>query len=302
MRVSLLFFIMSCSIQTMGQLYPVFSQYYFNELIINPAYAGAQVQLSTTTTYRNQWVNFPGSPKTFSLTTHSSFLNGKIGLGLMIDVDKIGSYENTDVAFSYSYKLKFPQSTLSFGLQGVLYFINADFSALSLIDPGDPSFSIIKKFNPNVGSGVYYNRRNFFVGFSVPYLIDSKFSASGSQQLRNYFLRSGFYQALDARGNIKINPSILVRAQEGQPLSVDINNAFIFYDTFNVGLSYRTGDALISFVGLKISEKFFFSYSYDLTTSHISPFSTQELMLNYRARINAVHKNLLCPTYNTYRE
>src|SRR5678816_4479249 len=80
-----------------AQQTPVFSQYYFNELVINPAYAGAHVQLSLTSMYRNQWVNFPGSPRTFSFTGHTSVYGGKMGLGLLVNTDKIGSYSNDNV-------------------------------------------------------------------------------------------------------------------------------------------------------------------------------------------------------------
>jgi len=307
------------SFTSKAQLYPIFSQYYFNELMINPAFAGAHVQFSATSTYRNQWINFPGSPKTFSLTAHTSLVRGRVGVGIMLNQDKIGSYANKDLTLVYSYKLKFPKSTLSFGIQASLYFLNADFSALN-IQQGDPDFIPYNIFKPNIGAGIYYNRKNFFIGFSNPYLINSKFSSSMIQtdpvtglptkvqsdlyQFRNYFLRSGFIANLDPKGNVRINPSILLRAQEGAPLSLDVNMGFIFYDVFSAGVSYRSSDAVISFLGLKLSEKLFFSYSFDFTTSNLGPFSsgTQELMLNYRAKITAVHKNLECPTYHSYRE
>jgi type IX secretion system PorP/SprF family membrane protein len=315
------FFIILALVSFSGraQLYPVYSQYYFNELMINPAFAGAHVQFSATSTYRNQWINFPGAPKTFSLTAHSSLVGGRVGVGIMINEDKIGSYANKDLTLVYAYKLRFPKSTLSFGIQGSLYFLNADFSALN-IQQGDPSFIPYNLFKPNFGAGIYYNRRNFFIGFSNPYLINSKFSTSmmssdpntglptkvqsNLYQFRNYFLRSGFIAKLDQKGNVKINPSILLRAQEGAPLSLDINTSFIFYDVFSAGVSLRSGDAIISFLSLKLSEKLYFSYSFDFTTSDLAPFSsgTQELMLNYRAKITAVHKNLECPTYHSYRE
>jgi len=313
-QLSIFLFLALASFTSKAQLYPIFSQYYFNELMINPAFAGAHVQFSATSTYRNQWINFPGSPKTFSLTAHTSLVRGKVGVGIMLNQDKIGSYANKDLTLVYSYKLKFPKSTLSFGLQGSLYFLNADFSSLN-IQQGDPNFIPYNIFKPNIGAGIYYNRRNFFIGFSNPYLINSKFNTSlavqadsvlhsSLSQFRNYFLRSGFIANLDPKGNVRINPSILLRAQEGAPLSLDVNMGFIFYDVFSAGVSYRSGDAFISFLGLKLSEKLFFSYSFDFTTSHLGPFSsgTQELMLNYRAKITAVHRNLECPTYHSYRE
>src|SRR5690242_18168501 len=95
-----------------GQQYPVFSQYYFNELFINPAYAGANVQLSATAMYRNQWVNFPGAPRTFNFSAHSAFMKNKIGVGLMINHDEIGSYKNEHIYASYAYKIHFPHATL----------------------------------------------------------------------------------------------------------------------------------------------------------------------------------------------
>ncbi len=306
--------IILCSCLAIGakaQLYPVFSQYYFNELMINPAFAGAHVQFSATATYRNQWINFPGAPKTLSFTAHSSFFKGKVGLGLMVNEDRIGSYANQDITMSYAYKIKFPKATLSFGIQGMLYMINADFSSLKLKSTGDPEFVPYNEIVPNVGAGLYYHRKNFFAGFSAPYLINSKFTSSGLQtsgtgleQFRNYFLRSGAIFKLTRNGNIKANPSILVRFQEGQPISTDLNNSFIFYDVFSAGVSYRSGDAIISMVSLKLSEKLYFNYSFDFTSSGLAPFSsgTQEIMINYRAKITSAHKNLGCPTYHTYRE
>jgi type IX secretion system PorP/SprF family membrane protein len=310
MKRLILPFFLCISIVGSAQLYPVFTQYFFNELVINPAYAGAHVQLSTTATFRNQWINFPGAPKTFSFSSHSSFLRGKIGLGLLMNVDKIGSYANKDISTMYSYKLKFRDATLSFGLQGSLYFVGADFSKLFLKAPDDPGFVPINQLKPNIGTGVYFHKKNFFVGFSVPFLINSKFVGATSEvgtalkQFRYYFLRSGFIFPLDPKGNLKINPSILVRTQEGQPMSVDINASIIMYDVLSTGLSYRSGDALISFVSLKLTEQFYFNYSFDFTHSHLNPFSsgTHELMLNYRAKITSVHKNLSCPTYHNYRE
>ncbi|GHN03297.1 membrane protein [Cytophagales bacterium WSM2-2] len=280
--------------------------------MINPAYAGAHVQMSTTATYRNQWINFPGAPRTFSFTAHSSFMRGKIGVGMMVNEDRVGSYANQDLTISGAYKIKFPNSTLSFGLQTMLYFIRADFSSLNLTTPvsSDPQFTPYNQFKPNIGTGVYYHKKNFFVGFSVPYLINSTFTASGSalaaqlKQPRNYFLRSGFIQNLTPTGTLKVNPSILIRAQEGQPLSMDLNASLIFYDLFSAGVSYRSGDSVISFISLQVLENLYFNYSFDFTTSHLAPFSsgTQEVMLNYRAKITSGQRELRCPTYHSYRE
>src|SRR5688572_8199504 len=125
-----------------SQQYPVFTQYYFNELVINPAFAGAHVQLSLTSSYRNQWVNFPGAPKTFSVSGHTALYNGKMGVGLLINHDEIGSYGNENVYGYYSYKIHFRDATLSMGLQAGFNFLGVDFSNLDPMDPNDPSLLI----------------------------------------------------------------------------------------------------------------------------------------------------------------
>lgn len=296
--------------QGVAQQYPVFTQYYFNELVINPAYAGAQVQLSLTAMYRNQWVNFPGAPKTFSVSGHTALVKNKVGVGLMVNHDEIGSYKNEHIYASYAYKIHFHEATLSMGLQAGINLLGADYSKLDLQTPGDASFyNILNVVKPNFGAGLFLSKKNFFVGLSVPFILNNKI-ASGVEGLlgqikeaRYYFLRAGAYLPLDRFNKVKVNPSILIRQQEGQPLSVDLNNAFIFHDVFSAGLSYRTSDSFIAFIDLKISEKFHFGYSYDWTQSDLNKFSngTHEFMINYRTRIRGIHRNPECPNYYSYR-
>lgn len=293
-----------------GQQYPVFTQYYFNELVINPAYAGAQVQLSMTAMYRNQWINYPGAPKTYNISGHTALAKNKVGVGLMINHDEIGSYKNEHIYASYAYKIHFHEATLSMGLQAGINLLGADYSKLDLQTTNDPSFyNILNTVKPNFGAGLFFSKKNFFIGLSVPFIINNRIANTVEgllgqlKESRYYFLRSGVVLPLDRFNKVKINPSFLIRTQEGQPLSVDLNNAFIFYDVFSAGVSYRTGDALITFIDLKISEKFHFGYSYDWTRSDLNNFSngTHEFMINYRTRIRGVHKNPECPQYYDYR-
>jgi hypothetical protein len=122
------------------------------------------------------------------------------------------------------------------------------------------------------------------------------------KEARYYFLRAGTIQALNPRKTLELNPSILVRAQEGQPLSMDLNLAVIIQKALSTGVSWRTGDALIGFIDLKLSESFHFAYSFDLTGSQLNNFSngSHEFTLNYRARIRSIHKNVECPDFYGY--
>lgn len=293
-----------------AQQYPVFTQYYFNEMVINPAYVGSQVQLVATAMYRNQWVNFPGAPKTFSVSAHTALIRGKVGVGLLVNHDEIGSYSNEHIYGYYSYMLRFPQATLSMGLQAGVNVLGADFSKLDLQNPNDASFSaFFNELKPNFGVGVYYNRKNFFAGLSVPFILNNAVATSIEsflaeiREARYYFIRAGFISPLDRSEQVKINPSFLIRAQEGQPLSYDVNMAFIFYDVLSLGVSYRNVDALMTFIDLKLSDHLHFGYSYDWTQSEINQFSngTHEFMLNYRVPIRKLHGNIECPSYYQYR-
>lgn len=292
--------------QTFAQQYPVFTQYYFNELVINPAYAGSHIQASFTAMYRNQWVNFPGAPRTYSFTAHTSLLNGRMGVGMLVNNDKIGSYNNNNVYGYYSYRLQLMHGTLAMGMSAGFNLLGADFSKLELADINDPSFAGLNQLKPNFGGGVMYSQKNFFVGLSVPFLLNSTIKTgldlTTLSQARYYFLRGGFIKAITGNDNVKINPSVLVRAQEGQPLSMDLNASLIFYDAVSGGVSWRSGDALISFIDFKIFENFHFAYSYDWTSSNIRRYSngSHEFMLNYRAKIRSIHKELECPTYYNY--
>lgn len=294
-----------------AQQYPVFSQYYFNELVINPAYSGSHVKLSATSMYRNQWVNFPGAPKTFNASAHTALMKNKIGVGLMINHDEIGSYKNNHIYLNYAYKIHMSDATLAMGLQAGINLLGADFSALDLDDPTDESFyNVVNKVKPNFGVGLFYSKKNYFLGFSIPFLLNNAVATTTTESLlteireaRYYFIRGGFVAPVDRFEKVKINPSVLIRAQEGQPLSFDLNAAFIFYDVFSIGGSYRLGDSFITFIDLKLSEKIHFGYSYDLTSSPINGYSsgTHEFMINFRSILRGVHKDPDCPQYYNYR-
>ncbi|MBX2971017.1 MAG: type IX secretion system membrane protein PorP/SprF [Cyclobacteriaceae bacterium] len=301
--------VLSFTHKVSAQQYPVFTQYYFNELVINPAFAGSHVQLSLTSTYRNQWVNFPGAPRTVSFSGHTALMNGKMGVGLLVNHDEIGSYGNEHVYGYYSYRINMQKATLSMGLMAGFNFLGVDFSNLDLQDPTDPSFLPINEFKPNFGTGIYYNRQNFFAGFSIPFLLNNAVTsnleniATEIREARYYFLRGGGIFPINRAETLKLNPSMLVRAQEGQPLSMDINLGLVIHDILSTGVSWRSGDSFITFIDLKLSEKFHFAYSYDWTTSDMARFSngSHEFMLNYRAKVTTAHKNLNCPTYFHYR-
>lgn len=283
----------------------VYSQYIFNGLLINPAYAGSHVQLSATLSYRNQWINFDGAPKTSAFGIHSSFNKEKVGLGLLVTSDNIGSYTNTGAFASYAYRIKMLNGgVLSMGVQGGFNNFKADFSELKLKADSDPIFNgYFNEFRPNFGGGIFYYNDKLFAGFSVPVILKhTDFFKGNFEQLilpRFYYFNIGTIMPLDRMEKVKVSPSLLLRVQDGTPLSADINLNVIFYDLISLGTSYRTGDAVVAFLNFKLSEKFHFAYSYDYTLSDINQYSrgTHEFMINYRTRLRRIHKDVECPYY-----
>lgn len=286
-----------------AQQRPVNSLYMFDQLVINPAYAGTHVQLSATGIYRNQWVNLPGAPKTFSGTIHSGFLRNKVGLGLMITNDVIGVHEDTYVYASYSYKLKMPVGTLAMGLQAGFNYIKSDYTLTNPKSFDTNYFSAGDGFNPNFGAGLFYTNRDFYFGFSVPYLLNKKLltdfegTLSEAKKTRNFFMTAG--NTFDATPDLKIIPSVLIRAQQGSPLSFDISGNFVLKESVGLGMTYRLTEGFIYMFELKINENFHVGYAYDMTVSALNNFSngSHEFLLNYRIKIPRLHKGLECPSY-----
>jgi type IX secretion system PorP/SprF family membrane protein len=288
-----------------AQQRPLQSLYMFDPLLINPAYAGNQVQLSATAIYRNQWVNLDGAPKTFTQTVHSGFRKYRVGLGFILSNDQIGIHNDVGFYGVYSYKLPInkKKGTLSFGLQGGFNNLRSNYG---LLDPKvqlDPNIGLVSnKFNPNVGVGLYYRQNSFYLGISVPYMLNNKVVGLESlgaiaKQHRYYYLMGGFTKALS--NIVKFVPSTLIKYQEDAPVTFDLNAFLVFYNAVGIGCSYRFKDAVIPMFELQLNDNFHVGYAYDLTTSALNQYSngSHELMINYRVKIPKIHKGLECPSY-----
>lgn len=297
-----------------GQQRPMQSLYMFDPLLINPAYAGNHVQLSATSIYRNQWVNFPGAPKTLTATVHSGFRGSRAGVGIIAGRDEIGIHGENSLYLAYSYKIPLSQynnTTLSFGLQGGFNDFKSDYTKLNIRDPNDPYETVVNRtFTWNFGAGVYLRSDKFYVGLSVPYglnnkVVDFENLESSAVQRRYYYLTGGLIKQVSP--NVKLLPSTLIRVQERAPFSFDLNLVTVFYDVVGLGVSYRNGgdwnafnaDAFVALFELQINENFHVGYAYDHTMSAIGSYSngSHEIMVNYRVKINKIHKGLACPSY-----
>jgi type IX secretion system PorP/SprF family membrane protein len=303
-RILILCFpLISFSLQ--AQQRPMQSLYMFDPLLINPAYAGTQLQLSATSIYRNQWVNFPGAPRTFTTTTHTGFKQNRVGLGLIVGSDQIGVHSENSLYFVYSYKLPLSRfdktATLSFGIQGGFNSLRSDYTLT--ISREDDKFGVFRSFNPNFGAGLFLRQKKGYLGISVPYFLNSDLLnvqtafESSARRFRYYYITGGFTQQVTP--NFKLIPSALIRMQDRAPLGFDVTLVTVLYDVVGLGASYRLGDSIIGLFELQLNENFHVGYGYDFTSSDIRLYSngTHEIMINYRIKITKFHQGLECPSY-----
>jgi type IX secretion system PorP/SprF family membrane protein len=265
----------------------MFTQYMFNTLAINPAYAGSHGTFSATALMREQWSGLDGAPSTQTFSIHAPVRDQKMGLGFLFLHDKIGVTNQTGAYFSYAYKIEFPnEAKLSFGLQGGFTNFNAKFSQISSTDPTFAGNDVLE-WQPNAGAGVFYSTERFYAGLSVPQLIESEFDRenpdSDSRLVRHYFVSSGY--VFDLNADLKLKPNVLVKYVNGAPVQLDLNANLLIKEIVWVGMSWRSFDSMDAILQLQVSPRLQLGYAYDFAThSELQRVnsSSHELMLNYR--------------------
>ncbi len=267
------------------------SQYMFNGLFLNPAYAGSHKYFSSTVTYRKQWVNFAGAPTTYLMAVDGPIQKKNMGVGLILSNDKIGVTNQTDIYLNYSYFIKMGSGRLGFGLKGGVSQYSAKLSDLIVVDANDPRYSaaIVKSaLIPKFGFGTYYYTKKWFAGFSVPELFagnqqkDFNITVNNSTQIRShYYLTGGYVYKVNSMWNLK--PTFLIKKERAAPLQVDINLTVFYMDMIALGVTYRTKDAVTVMLVAQINKQFRVGYAYDITTSDIRRYSSgsHEIMLGY---------------------
>ena len=286
-----------------AQQQPVTDLYLFEGVTINPAFAGSQVQFSTTLIHRDQWVNFPGAPVTDMFSIHGSFADTKVGLGLMLTNDKIGIHNDLGFYGIFAYRITMGAGVLSFGLQGGFNNISSDFNKLNLKDQADLLLQgKVQVMNPNFGTGIYFTNDRSFLGLSVPYILNSSALEvegvlSEARRYRYYYLYGG--TTVDINRDFKLKPSALVRFQEGAPITFDITLGLVAYDILKFGTTYRLNDNITFLFDLQLLEQLHLGYAYEYTLSDIRRYSngTHEIMLNFRFKSDRIHGGQLCPAY-----
>ncbi|MDH5598170.1 MAG: type IX secretion system membrane protein PorP/SprF [Cyclobacteriaceae bacterium] len=269
-----------------GQQQAMFTQYMFNQLAINPAYAGVHEGISASLLWREQWIGFEGAPSTQTFSIHSPISFRPISMGGMIMRDKIGITNHIGANFSYAYRIKFGNSRLSFGLQASINNFQANYAAIGTLDPtlldSDVNVSL-----PNFGSGILWHSDRYYLGFTVPQIInqqlDPKNPASDSELVRHYFIIGGCLFPLAE--NVLLKPNFLFKSVQGAPAQLDINMNMLLQHVLWLGISYRQLESFSMLVQLQVSPQFQIGYSMDFLTDDylrkVNSGSSHEIMINY---------------------
>lgn len=246
-----------------------YTQYMYNTVSVNPAYAGSRGHLSIAGLYRNQWLGLDGAPETQTFNIHSPIGYRGVGLGVSIVNDKIGPTSETyfDVDFSYTIQTSW-EGRLSFGLKGSAHMLDIRYSELDEfeVDPQLQSQQDIQnKFSPNFGAGVYYHTDRFYVGLSAPRILqtthfDSSSVSTAKEQINMYFITGYVW---DLNPFLKFKPTLLTKVVQGAPLQVDVSANFMFNEKFIGGLAYRWDAAFSGLVGFMLSDQFMVGLAYD---------------------------------------
>ena len=270
---------------------PQYTQYMYNQNVVNPAYAGLKEGLALNLLYRNQWSALDGAPETFTFNAHAP-VGERTGLGISIIRDELGPVKETNAYVDFSYTI--PVSTnyqLAFGVKAGATFHDIGLSTLELQDPGDPFFSQnVNQTTPNIGAGLFLYSDNFYVGASVPNILSSlHLDENGLQfgsETSHYFVTSGY--VFQTTENLKLKPSVLVKSAFDAPVSFDVNLNALFLEKFELGVSYRLDDSFSGIVGFQATPDLRIGYAYDAVVSDINNVapSSHEIILTYNIIFN----------------
>ncbi|PBI93393.1 hypothetical protein BSF41_04730 [Flavobacterium sp. ACN2] len=257
-----------------------YTQYMYNTIEVNPAYAGSRGALSVFGLYRTQWIGLDGAPETSTFSVNTPLNNSDLGLGVSLVNDKIGPTVENTLSADLSYTIPTSDTwNLSFGIKGTANLFNIDINKLSYEDQDDPQFQNLKnKFSPNVGAGLYFHSDRAYVGLSVPNFIETNRYDSDDvaifKEKINYYLIAGYVFNLDHLEYIKFKPALMTKMVEGAPLQVDVSGNFMFNDKFVLGLAYRWSASVSAMAGFQVTKGMYIGYGYDHETTRLRKYNS----------------------------
>jgi type IX secretion system PorP/SprF family membrane protein len=255
-----------------------YTQYMYNTININPAYAGSRGFMSIFGLHRTQWVGLDGAPTTNAFSLNTPINNSNLGVGFSLVNDRIGPTSDNTISADISYTIRMNEVyKLSFGVKASGNIFNLDTDKLDSSNPIDPNLqNFNNEFSPNFGAGVYLHSDKLYLGLSVPnFLQDSKYNDNEVrvfQERMNFYFIGGY--VFDVSPSIKFKPAVLTKMVTGSPLQVDASANFLFFDKLMIGGAYRWDAAVSALAGFQVTDGLSIGYSYDMETTQLRRYNS----------------------------
>ena len=278
-----------------AQQNPLFTQYMFNGLVINPAYTGSHEGMTATVAARSQWTGIKGAPQTQVASLHSPLKFSRSAAGAVLVHDQVSVINQYMAYGTYAYRIPVSKyGKLAIGGQAGFTYYQANLADLNIITPNgqpDPIFAQTEsRLLPNLGIGAYYYSKRTYVGLSLPTLINNRWNNESdytqARQKRHYFLSAGHVISLSR--NLKLKPNVLLKWVEGGAFQYDINANLLIHEMLWIGASYRMDDSIDGLLEMHINNQLSLGYSYGHPISALSTLQrgTHEVVLNIRINRN----------------
>jgi len=289
-RTILFILVFSLPLDLTGQTRPLSSLHNLDKLAFNPAFAGNQGALSATALYRNQWTGFKDAPKNYSFSVHAPIYNDRMGLGMLVQNNSVGIFRETNLMAMYAYSMELSNGKLALGLGFGATMYNIAWNELVSSTGGDmllikdPESAAI----PNFSIGTYYNTRNYFIGFSIPFLLSreademtGEYQVAYNLSSNNLHLTGGYTFQLNPQ--VKISPSLLFKYQPNSTVQIDCNFQVALQDRISLGLGYRNQNTLIALCEVQLNSQLRMAYAYDFDLSPLGKYKggSHEIGINY---------------------
>jgi type IX secretion system PorP/SprF family membrane protein len=270
MRKSITILLLCWSAAAFGQLQPQMTQHMYNPMPFNPATAGYREALSGTISHRQLWRAFDGTPTTHTLGIHAPVFNPSFGAGLLVQHDEIGVSRSLGIAAQFAYRMRTGKTgKLCFGLKaGVINQLDK-WSAVITTDAGDDAFTIgdTQSWLPDVGAGIYYYKKKYYAGFSVPTFFSRRYDGAGIYAPKFAPVESTFVLhtggIVDLSKSLNIQPSLLARYQQAAGYQIEMGAMFNLKERFGLGGAYRMGQSWTAMMRLFITKQLALVYAYD---------------------------------------
>lgn len=270
-----------------------YTNYMYNTINVNPAYAGSRGVTSIFGLYRSQWIGLDGAPVTGTASVHTPIENSNVGVGLSFVNDRIGSSDASAISLDLSYAIPVSDTyKLALGVKGTANLLNVDYTKLNRYNLNDPKFqnNIENEFSPNIGAGLYFYSDKLYLGLSVPHILDTDVyddnASSVNLEAMHYYLIGGY--VFDLSPSLQFKPAFMCKTIEGAPLQVDVSANFLFNEKFTLGAAYRWDASVSALAGFQITSGLLIGYGYDLETTKLANYNSgsHEIFLRFELSKN----------------